>query len=72
MTLPHVINKQFQMDLNVKRKDKLLEDNIENYLDFEVLPGQEKDTTDLYHKGRVDKFTLRIGTCIHQKTPEKQ
>lgn len=59
------------MDLNVKRKNKLSEDNIEKYLDFEVLPRPEKDTKDIYHKGSVDKFTLRVGTCIYQKTSEK-
>lgn len=39
------------MDLNVKRKNKLWGDNIEEYfLDFGVFPEQEMDTKNINHK----------------------
>lgn len=40
------------MDLNVKSKNKLLRDNKEEYLNFEGLPGQEKDTREISYIGQ--------------------
>lgn len=49
--MSHHKQKVILMDLNVKRKNKLWGDNIEEYfLDFGVFPEQEMDTKNINHK----------------------
>lgn len=67
------------MDLHLKffsftsKMRKLLGDSIGKYLlDFGIFCLDKKRTQKILTiKGSVDKFALKIGTCIHQKTPKK-